>query len=53
MCESPVLRKSQKQHVFCLKYAFLEKGHNKKLLGPPFLESACFSDAGTTFGVEG
>jgi hypothetical protein len=52
--KSDVLEKSQKQHVFgTKKNIFFLKGHHQKLFETLFWAPACFSDAGTTFGIYG
>jgi hypothetical protein len=44
---------NQKHHISCHKNAFFEKGHDQKMFGPHFLDSAYFSDALTIFGMYG
>jgi hypothetical protein len=44
---------TKKRTFFVTKNAFLEKGHDQKMFGPFFWDSAYFSDAKTTFGMFG
>jgi hypothetical protein len=44
---------TKKQHVFCHKHEFFEKGHDQKMFGPLFSNSAYISDAKTPFGMFG
>jgi hypothetical protein len=44
---------TQKQHIFCHKNSFFEKGYDQKMFGPLFSESVYVSDAKTTFGMFG
>jgi hypothetical protein len=48
--KSAVLEKNQKPQS---KNAVFKKGHDQKLFGPLFSVTACFSESGTTFGMDG
>jgi hypothetical protein len=49
LCISQSVVFHQKQHFFDV----FEKGYDNKLSVPPFSDSACFSDAGTNFVMDG